>query len=177
MCFNILDVLIVVNDVVGDFYLPGTRQILLEPDKGLLDVGQMAVDQELLFLGVKVLVIITGFAEVEAGHPAMLNCVMAAMMKLRKNVGYDRILLGSPLPRPHASVTQLKSLFALSKSVQDLCKVHPGFEFTKTGLLFYGPGGMYANLMDDKGLTSQGVTVLRRQLIDKLNSLGLVTQR
>lgn len=169
--------LIVIDDIVGEFYLPGTRQILLEPERGLLDVGLMAVNQELLFVGIKVLVVLTGFAEIEAGHPALINCIMAAMSKLRKNVGYQRILLGSPIPRPQASVSQLKDLFAMSKHLQALCKVHPGFEFTKTGLLFYGPGGLYAHLMDANGLTVQGTQALHTQLIDKLNSLGIVRRQ
>lgn len=157
--------------------LPRARQILLTEAQGIFDVGCMALNQEFVYLGVKVLVVITGFAEVEAGHQAWTNSVMAAMKKLEKGVPYPVIVLASPLPRPYATRDQLRQLFDCSRQLQRLCKQNTRFEFTKSGLLFYGPGGLYANLMDQSGLTEQGVRLLRTQLIDKLNSLGVTSKR
>lgn len=154
--------------------LPRSRQILLTEDQGLQDVGLMAVDQQLLYAGVKVLVILTGFAEVEAQHPALLNSVRAAIDRICGNVHYRKIVLGAPLPRPGASVLQLRELFKLSKLIQWCCKDSDRLEFTKSGFLFYGPGGLYANQMKETGLTSVGLNNLRNQLLDKLNSLGVL---
>lgn len=163
--------------MVADLILPGARQILLDESQGLMDVGDMAFNQELMFVAIKVLIVVSGFAEVEAGHPAMINCIMAAMDKIKKGITYQKIILASPVPRPYASRNQLKALFAMSKQIQKLCTMHDKFEFTKTGLLFYGPGGLYADLMDQQGLTQAGVKVMYNQLVDKLNSLGLTVKR
>lgn len=130
------------------------------------------MDQQLLYLKVRVLVLLTGFAEVEANHPAISNSVLAALTKVKQNVTYRKIVIASPVPQPYASSAQLKALFRFSKLLQHCCKDSMRLEFTKTGTLFYGPGGLYANLLDSKGLTVHGAKVLQRQLLDKLNSMG-----
>lgn len=132
----------------------------------------MAVDQELVFINIKLLFIITGFAEVQSEHPALGSCVLAALDKVAKNVSYPKIVLASPVPQVSASVRDLKSLFGLSKQLQGYCKHSRRFEFTKTGLLVYGPGGVYANLLDANGITKQGFSILRIQIVDKLHSVG-----
>lgn len=158
--------------MVQGLELPGARQILLKEEQGLCDVGQMAVDQELLFVGVRVLVILTGYAEVEARHPAVFNSIIAALKKIKDNVHYEKIILGAPLPRPTATIGLLKDLFKMSKLLQFCCRNCNRLEFSKSGLLFYGPGGLYADLMQKTGLSTVGVLALKNQLVDKLNSLG-----
>lgn len=168
----LLDVLLVLDDHLAAMELPGARHIYLTEGQGLCDVGLMAVDQQLLFVRVRVLVLLTGFAEVEAEHPAIINSVLAAFDRMQRNVGYRKIVVAAPVPRPYASATQLKATFKFTKILQHICKQSVCLEFTKSGSLFYGPGGFYANLLDNTGLTSHGVETLHRQLLDKLNSLG-----
>lgn len=163
--------LLVLDHHLQGLSLPGSRCIVLQEEQGLFDVGVMAVNQELLFLGTKVLLVITGCAEVEAQHPAMVNSVLAAMKRIQDNVPYV-VVMAAPLPKPTDTVKQLKDLFRMTKVIQACCKDRDRFEFTKSGLLFYGPGGIYANLMCDQGLSDLGVTTLSNQLLDKLNSLG-----
>lgn len=166
----VLDVLLVADTTLRGVNLPGTRCMFLGPGQGIADVAQMAVDQQLTFLGIRILLIVTGFAEVEAQHPALLSSLLAAMEKIQRNVGYSNIILAAPVPSPTATRSQLKELFAFSKQIQVVCKHAARFQYTKTGLLFYGRGGMYANLLDSKGLTAQGVKVVTTQLMDRLNS-------
>lgn len=169
--------LLVADDHLEGVQLPGSRQLMLQDGQGFSDVGQMAVDQELLYLGVRVLVVLTGFAEVEVEHPAVTNCILAAMSKLEANVSYQKIVIAAPIPRPGASVTQLKNLFSMTKAIQVLCKSKDRFEFSKTGHLFYGPGGLYANLFVEDKLSHAGKILLANQLLDKLNSLGFAKAR
>lgn len=135
-------------------------------------MGQLAVDQELIFLGTKALVVLTGFADIEAEHPALLSSVLAAMSKIKENVGYQLIILTSPVPGPQVSTEQLRRLFSFARQIQLLCKHSEKFEFTKTGQLFYGPGGRYVNLLDLEGLTDQGLKIISTQLLDKINSVA-----
>lgn len=153
--------------------LSASRLILLQEGDGYPEVANMALNQELMYLGVKALVIITGLAEVEAQHPALVNCVLAAVDKIKTNVGYSTIILAAPIPKNGSTTVQLKELFQFSKLLQFVCKRDPRLEFTKTGQFFYGPGGLYANLLDEQGLTNSGLSLLKRQLQDKLGSLGL----
>lgn len=81
----IVDELLVADKLLSDINLPGTKHISLSEGQGLVDVAQLAYDQELMFLGVKILVIITGFAEVEANHPAIISSVLTAMAKNQAN--------------------------------------------------------------------------------------------
>lgn len=152
--------------------IPRARIIYLEEGQGFPEVGQLAVNQELLYLNVRVLLIITGFAEVEAQHPAIVNSVLAAVEKVLHNVGYHKIILGAPIPRPRANPKQLRHLFGLSRVINQLCKGSDRLEFTKSGALFYGPGGIYANLMAKHGLSQLGLDRLATQLMDKLASVG-----
>lgn len=152
--------------------IPGVRTILLEDGHGFPEVGQLAVDQELLFLEVKVLVIITGFAEVEAKHPAIISSVLAALGKVLQNVAYRKIIVGAPIPRPRALPSQLKQLFDFSKQLQLLCRGHDRLEYTKSGLMFYGPKGVYVNLMHEESLSTQGCKRLTTQLLDRVSSVN-----
>lgn len=162
----------IADEFLEGVHLPGARQLLLDNGQGFCDVGEMAVNKELLYLNVKVMVVMTGFAEVEVEHPAMVNCVLAAMQKMLDNVDYQKIVVAAPVPRPDATNVQLKELFKLTKVIQCLCKKDCRLEFTRSGLNFYGPRGIYANLMTAKGLTQMGTKTVNNQLLDKLNSLG-----
>lgn len=76
------------------------------------------------------------------------------------------------MPQSSATTQVLKQLFLFTKQLQLICKNTQGVQFTKTGLLFYGPGGLYANLLDEKGITPQGQSIVTTQLLDKLKSVG-----
>lgn len=155
---------------LADLVIAGVRRLVLEQGQGFMELGQLAVNQELCFKGVRVLFIITGFAEVEADHPALGSCVLAALQKVISNADFQKIFLGAPAPTVCASKEQLRRLFQLTKQLQWFCKHNPKFEYTKTGLLLYGPGGVYANLMTSEGLTHAGVNALNTQTLDKLAS-------
>lgn len=145
------------DNILQGLNIQEVKLITLPQGFGLVDVGNMAVNQQLIFLQIKVLYIITGFAEIEAQHPTFSSSVVVALSKIEQNVGYEHIIVGAPIPAPGATKIQLKQLFHLSKQLQALCKEHPKFEFTKSGLLFYGPGGIYGNLMTQEGITLQGL--------------------
>lgn len=172
-----VEILIVADDVLEGITVQGTKWLMLPEGTGFVDVANMAVNQELTYLNIKTLFIITGFAEIEVQHPALGSSVLAALSKIDKNVGYANIIVGAPVPRPGASKSQLKSLFHLTKQLQALCRDHPRFEFTKTGLLCYGPGGIYGNIMNERGLTPMGAKSISTQISDKLSSVGLSFNR
>lgn len=174
MC-SFLEVLLLVDHMVQGLIIPGVRVLQLEDGQGYADVGMMAANQELAFAGITVLFLITGCAEVEAQHPAIVSSVVAALHKVVQNVPYSKIIIGAPIPKPSASQAQLKQLFNFSKQLQLLTRQDDRLEYTKTGLMFYGPGGVYANLMSQLRLTNQGLARLKTQVVDRLLSTGLVT--
>lgn len=175
--FLILDVLLVLDQHLKDVHIPGARKIVLTEAQGLCDVGLLAVNQELLFLHIKVLVIITGWAEIEAEHPAMENSVLAAIERILTNVHYRKVVLAAPVPRPDASKEQLKQLFRMTRFLQFCCKGNGRLEYTKSGQMFYGPGGLYADFFHGGGLTQNAKSVLSNQLFDKINSLGFAKSK
>lgn len=77
---------------------------------------------------------------------------------------------------PDTQATKLEQLFLFLKQLQWLCKRSARFHYTKTGPLFYGPGWLYANLLDDHGLTTKGNSAVTTQLLDKLKSVGGASQ-
>lgn len=168
----LLEILIVTDHHLGELIVPGIKQIRLGEGEGFLELGDLAANQELVFLDVKVLFVITGFAEVQARHPALGSCVLAALKKLDGNIWCEQVILAAPLPQFDTSRALLKDLFQLSRQLQNFCAGHARYEYTKTGLLFYGPGGVYANLLERTELTASGKKVLVRQVLDKLHSCG-----
>lgn len=172
-----LEVLIVADDVLKNLKLPNARHIFLEPGQGLVDVAKLAENQEMAFPGVKVIVVISGFAEIEARHPAIISSVLAVMRRLESSVANVKIVLASPVPNPSADKELLRQLFYFSKQLQKLCTLHKRFDFTKTGLLFYGPGGLYANMLDRHGATEQGLKLVTTKLMDKLKSVGVLLEQ
>lgn len=75
--------LLVADVVLEGLNLPGTKHIFLSPGQGFSDVGQLAQDQGLCFIGIKVLLIITGFEDIVAQHPAIISSVLAALDKIQ----------------------------------------------------------------------------------------------
>lgn len=75
--------LVVADDTLKGINIPGTKVIFLSEGGGFVDVASMAVNQELIYLHIRVLFIVTGFAEVEAQHPAMGSSVLVALSKIK----------------------------------------------------------------------------------------------
>ena len=184
--FVFLDILLIADEILCDITLTDAHMMFLSEEKGFTDVNKVLEAGDWRFPDVKVIIVATGRAEAVARHPALANCVNAALSSIANAYPEAVVLICTLLPYPKDNYITLKELEVLSKALNRACKGVAHFEFSKLGLNFMkkckitdkneGRDVIWmvrANLMDEKGLTQQGRVLAQSKIIDKFNSVRL----
>ena len=184
--YIILDVLIIADDIVRNVQFPHAQWIFLKEQQGYSDIQEKTAAQTGL-KDIKLVILMTGRAEVVAQHKAVINCIQSAVEAIKMANSDAVIMLCAPLPYPRDGDVLLQELGEFSKTLNDICRQSEYLEYSKIGQAFIQrhslinpEGGDPENvllvkpfLMDRSGLTLQGARLISSKLLEKVSSAKL----
>lgn len=95
-----LEILIIADKVVGKLHFPAAQIFLLEEGEGLADVRRRLRAGDLdQFLEARLVVLMTGRAELEVDHPAFACTAWATLVDVCCFWRHAKVLVSSPLPK------------------------------------------------------------------------------
>ena len=178
----------VADDIIPEIPIPNTRWVFLSEQQGFADLQRQANEGSLELADKKLVVLITGCAEVVAQHHAIINCVQSALEAIQKENPDAIILICAPMPRPRDGPVLIAELDELAKVLSDICKRSEYLEFSKLGQNFYAKFRAMPNeigeeelvylirshLMNSKGLTLHGSRLISARISEKIASAQLL---
>ena len=181
----VLDVLIIADDVISNVQFPNARWIFMKEQQGYSDIQDKLSQQEGM-QDVKLVIIISGRAEVVAQHEAIINCVQSAIDAIRAFNSDVVIMMCAPLPYPRDGHVLLNELTEFAKTLNDICRQSEYLEYSKIGQAFMQKRALAhvddevdsvfmikTSLMDRMGLTLQGARLISSKLLEKVSSAKL----
>ena len=183
----ILEVLIMADEIIRNVQYPHAQWLFLKETQGYTDLQSKISSGTVSLEGFKIMVIITGRAEVVAQHEAVVNCVQSTIDTIHKANSQLIILLCAPVPYPRDGHIMLEELSEFSAVLNDLCKQSEYLEYSRLGHVFYSRRRIVEpevweedtlcvvkrNLLDRGGLTLQGARLINSRLVDKIASAKL----